>query len=205
MQRAARFTYATVALSLIGSLVVSGGSAQAATSDWTLLSPSQYPSARSQAAMTYDVATGQTLLFGGTTTTTYRSGANVADTWTWDGSNWRQLHPSVSPPPTAGAAMAYDAATRQAANSQGEVEGKCASRHRLDSQRGLVAHPHDCALTKLLFDLTECRIECLFALHRSPSFLSCVLSQRTLRKGCNNKHECNSEHSFEQASSGMNA
>jgi hypothetical protein len=49
--------------------------------------------------MAYDVGRKVTLLFGG-------SGRN--DTWSWDGTNWTQLHPPLSPPPRTSASMAYD-------------------------------------------------------------------------------------------------
>ena len=63
-----------------------------------------------------------------------------------------------------------DAAARQAADTQRQVERQRACGDRLDGHVGLVAHAHDRALTELLLDLTECRVECFFALHRSPSF-----------------------------------
>jgi Galactose oxidase, central domain len=49
--------------------------------------------------MAYDAGRKVTLLFGG-------GGRN--DTWSWDGANWTQLHPSQSPPPRTSACMAYD-------------------------------------------------------------------------------------------------
>lgn len=78
---------------------------------WTQLHPAHMPLSRSDAAIAYDAATHQVVLFGG--------GSNegntpmLADTWTWDGTDWTQQHPTVSPPARDFAGMAYDAATGQ--------------------------------------------------------------------------------------------
>jgi hypothetical protein len=47
---------------------------------WTRQTPASSPSARSVAAMTYDAATGNVVLFGGQST---RRGKFLDDTWTW--------------------------------------------------------------------------------------------------------------------------
>ena len=44
-------------------------------------------------------------MFGGDDSNT---GTILGDTWTWDGSNWTQQHPSPAPPARVGAAMAWD-------------------------------------------------------------------------------------------------
>jgi hypothetical protein len=64
------------------------------------------PSPRSGAAMVYDAAHGELVLFGGIAIT----GKVSNETWTWDGKRWRLYHLSVAPAPRQGAAMAYDAA-----------------------------------------------------------------------------------------------
>ena len=59
--------------------------------------------------MVFDPATKQLLLFGGSATT----GTGFSNqTWTWNGSNWTQLHPATSPPGREDQQMAYDAATK---------------------------------------------------------------------------------------------
>jgi hypothetical protein len=58
--------------------------------------------------MAYDAATGTVVLFGGNGRL---DGTVYADTWTWNGTTWTEQHPATSPPASAGAAMAYDAAT----------------------------------------------------------------------------------------------
>ncbi|MGE3172249.1 MAG: kelch repeat-containing protein [Planctomycetota bacterium] len=74
--------------------------------DWhpatTAASPG--PSARTGAAMAFDLTRGRTVLFGG------RSGlpTAIADTWVFDGTRWRALHTVVSPGPRTDALMAYD-------------------------------------------------------------------------------------------------
>ena len=79
-------------------------------SNWTLLSPANNPGMLSGHAMAYDEARGQIVLFGG-----FAGAAPVpsADTWVWDGNNWRQIQPAVSPPRRAGHAMAYDAVSKK--------------------------------------------------------------------------------------------
>jgi photosystem II stability/assembly factor-like uncharacterized protein len=64
------------------------------------------PSPREGAAMAYDPTTETVILFGGD------DGQEAFDdTWSWDGSGWARLDPSVSPPPLTGALLAYDPAT----------------------------------------------------------------------------------------------
>jgi sugar lactone lactonase YvrE len=74
---------------------------------WAQRAPAASPSARGGAAMAYDAASGQLILFGGNT------GATSNETWTWTGTNWVQLHPATSPPPEINPAMAYDPAMGQ--------------------------------------------------------------------------------------------
>jgi Kelch motif len=66
---------------------------------------------RSAAAMAYDDATGQLVLFGGD----IFNGKDVAlaDTWIWNGTTWSQRDVSPSPAGRIGAAMAYDPASKQ--------------------------------------------------------------------------------------------
>src|SRR5262249_19673244 len=52
-------------------------------------------------------ARGRTVLFGGTVSC---CGNDFADTWEWDGTEWRLALPAVSPPAHAYHALAYDAA-----------------------------------------------------------------------------------------------
>lgn len=66
--------------------------------------PAAGPSARAFAAVAYDAAAHQVVLFGGMG----GDGAALNDTWTWDGTGWTQQHPQTSPPARAFAAMAYD-------------------------------------------------------------------------------------------------
>jgi hypothetical protein len=61
------------------------------------------PSARAAAALAYDSATHSLVMFGG-----WGAVGALNDTWTWNGSAWKQEHPAVSPPARAGALMAFD-------------------------------------------------------------------------------------------------
>ncbi|QNI37759.1 NHL domain-containing protein [Edaphobacter albus] len=79
--------------------------------NWTQKSPTNSPPARMGATMAYDAAHSQVVLFGGSAN---NNGNNLlADTWTWDGTNWTQQAPATSPAPVAYASMAYDAAHSQ--------------------------------------------------------------------------------------------
>jgi len=73
---------------------------------WAQQSPLHAPSPRVRASIGYDVAHGTVVLFGGcpqTPCTTY-----LDDTWTWNGTDWTQQAPTLSPPARGGAAMAWD-------------------------------------------------------------------------------------------------
>ncbi len=48
--------------------------------------------------LAFDDATGQLILFGGTTS----SDKLLNETWDWTGSSWQQLKPAKSPPPDTG-------------------------------------------------------------------------------------------------------
>ena len=65
------------------------------------------PPARSGAAMAYDAAHHQVVMFGGATG---YGGTELSDTWTWDGSSWTEQHPAVNPGARQDATMAFDAA-----------------------------------------------------------------------------------------------
>jgi hypothetical protein len=62
------------------------------------------PAARTGAAIAYDPATGDVVLFGGTGS----DGQVLAGTWLWDGSGWSEAGPVDSPPARYGAEMAWD-------------------------------------------------------------------------------------------------
>jgi len=74
--------------------------------DWKLLQPANNPGPLASHAMAFDQARGQIVLFGGQNGVTY---GYSSQTWVWNGSNWQQMQPAVSPPPRFGHAMAYDA------------------------------------------------------------------------------------------------
>jgi len=75
---------------------------------WTQQHPTTSPPARAEAAMAFDATTGTTVLFGGTPN---GEPSAIGDTWTWDGTDWTQQHPSTSPPARYLATMTYDAST----------------------------------------------------------------------------------------------
>jgi len=75
---------------------------------WALHHPATHPPAREFAYMGFDPATSQVVLFGGTTCAPpgpsdvtgceyQHVQTNLADTWTWDGSNWTGLETAHAP------------------------------------------------------------------------------------------------------------
>ncbi len=78
---------------------------------WTKQHPARSPSARTGAAIVYDPATRQLLLFGGSAKPGTEGGYN-GETWTWTGATWRRLHPATSPPARHNADMIYDAGSQ---------------------------------------------------------------------------------------------
>jgi len=115
---AARLNMAMAQFSHSGQAILYGGAWNATISaetwlwngsSWTLLQPANNPGMLSGHAMAYDEARGQIVLFGGESGETY-GGTNR--TWVWDGNNWRQMQPAVSPPARFGHAMAYDSVSK---------------------------------------------------------------------------------------------
>jgi len=73
--------------------------------NWVQKLPATSPPPRFLAAMAYDEARGQTVLFAG-----WQYPSTVySDTWVWDGNNWVKKSPAASPPERADVSMAYDA------------------------------------------------------------------------------------------------
>ena len=73
--------------------------------DWVDKTPVGSPPARFYHSMTYDRARHKVVLFGGIGD--LQSGL-LADTWEWDGAQWTELTPAVSPPARTGGTLAYD-------------------------------------------------------------------------------------------------
>ncbi len=77
--------------------------------DWTEHPAATMPGSRWSPSLAFDTATNSVILFGGSTG---YQGSGLADTWSWDGSNWTQLSPAASPPARAAATMDYVPAAR---------------------------------------------------------------------------------------------
>src|SRR5438093_1078229 len=69
---------------LLGSGAIAAGPPPAL--NWIQLSPATSPPARSYLAMTYDVASGKIIIFGGFDGINY-----LNDTWTFDGNTWTKV------------------------------------------------------------------------------------------------------------------
>jgi hypothetical protein len=73
-------------------------------STWKKLAPATAPKVRAYAAMAYDPVSKKVVLFGG-----YDSiGADLNDTWTFDGTTWNKVKTAVAPPVRAAVTMAFD-------------------------------------------------------------------------------------------------
>ncbi len=81
--------------------------------NWTQSFPTTSPSPRFGAAMAYDSAHGQIVLFGGAEVCGASCRNILADTWIWDGANWTQKFPAVAPPSRTLYSMVYDTARSQ--------------------------------------------------------------------------------------------
>src|SRR5438105_5579325 len=103
-----RFYLAVVAIFclLLLSIPLNASSGDTPTVNWTQLSPTNSPSARSSPAMTYDPVSKKVILFGGFGLTGY-----LNDTWTFDGTTWTKLQTATAPPVRTAASMAWDKAT----------------------------------------------------------------------------------------------
>src|SRR5260221_604454 len=69
---------------------------------------SHSPISRYMHSLAYSNSSGRTVLFGG-----YIGGAFLGDTWAFDGMDWTQVLPSLSPPAREGCASAYDIGDRK--------------------------------------------------------------------------------------------
>jgi hypothetical protein len=101
--------------------------------NWTEQAPATHPSARFGAAMTYDAATGNVVLFGGAGPAGKAPGTDCVfgDTWTWNGTTWTKQDPTTSPRARSNAAMAYDAAEGAAVMFGGYDETSCSAEQSL--------------------------------------------------------------------------
>jgi hypothetical protein len=80
--------------------------------DWDRRHPEASPSPRTGAAIVYDGATHQLLLFGGSMRPG-TGGGFLAGTWVWSGATWTRLHPATSPPGRHNADLVYDRARHE--------------------------------------------------------------------------------------------
>ncbi len=79
---------------------------------WTRLSPQTSPSPRYASGAAYDAEREEIVLYGGSSCDQLgcRPGG---ETWTWNGTTWRQESPAHAPPPLYAPAMAYDVANKE--------------------------------------------------------------------------------------------
>jgi hypothetical protein len=76
--------------------------------NWTELHPQTSPPPRVGAQAVYDGASNSIVLYGGKGRLSADTEGSFSDLWSWNGSNWVQLHSRHSPPARAGANLAYD-------------------------------------------------------------------------------------------------
>ena len=68
------------------------------------------PTPRFGEAVAYDPVSGNVVVFGGSD---WYAGSPLGDTWTWDGSQWIQQHPTTSPTPRQQAMIMYDPSSKK--------------------------------------------------------------------------------------------
>lgn len=100
---------------------------------WRSMLPATSPSPRQGSAIAYNGAAENVVLFG-CSTVPFVAGMAYGDTWTWDGTNWTQQFPPVSPSPRQWATVVYDplikgscfsaAAIRRAATMRSAIPGR---------------------------------------------------------------------------------
>jgi hypothetical protein len=81
---------------------------------WTKRKPANSPNPRIAPSMAYNEDLGVVTLFGGASPEVSDTGEwkqiVLNDTWLWDGTDWIQVSPAISPSPRMDAKMAFDAA-----------------------------------------------------------------------------------------------
>ncbi len=77
---------------------------------WQQVFPLHNPPQRSAQAMIFDSLRGRVLLFGGRHAKTTAEGEPTFynDTWSWNGTDWSELHPANAPDPRQHMSLAYD-------------------------------------------------------------------------------------------------
>jgi cysteine-rich repeat protein len=75
---------------------------------WTLMAPAHRPVDRRGAVLAWDARLERLVLFGGRHIADSSSEVRLADTWTWDGTDWIELTLPQSPSPRDHAAFAAD-------------------------------------------------------------------------------------------------
>jgi len=78
------------------------------TSIWHPLSPEHSPNKRAFAAIAYDTKRQRAVLFGGVSRWNGNDTVYDSSTWEWDGQDWHEMKPAVSPPGRFLHAMVYD-------------------------------------------------------------------------------------------------
>ena len=97
---------------------------------WIQLQPVDAPPARMAAGLVYDVARKAAILFGGVEVRYVGKElqwATLQDTWLWDGKNWIEQHPAVSPPPRRSHQMVYDSSQQEVLLFGGTQDGEAGS------------------------------------------------------------------------------
>ncbi len=90
---------------------------------WTRVAPVTRPSPRYFAAMAFDAANGEVVLFGGAAL----DGTPLNDTWTWNGTSWTLETPTTSPSPRSYASAAFDGANSNVVLFGGTVSNVASS------------------------------------------------------------------------------
>jgi Galactose oxidase, central domain len=123
---------------ILGCLTVAA-TCPAQTPNWTQIKPTAWPAARPHYAIVYDSARQRTVLYGGVV---YGGSPHVsAETWEWDGRNWTQIKPILSPSARQLHAMAYDSARQRTVLFGGAGTGRFGDTWEWDGRNWIQIKP----------------------------------------------------------------
>jgi len=93
-------------------------------SGWVRKRPARSPAPRRDFGLAYDLERGRAVLFGGLNGLVPGGGLNaLGDLWEWDGTDWHEITPSVSPGPNQTPLLTYDAGRRRTVLFGGRRDG----------------------------------------------------------------------------------
>lgn len=75
---------------------------------WQPVHAGHFPSGRYETMVAYDSGRSKTVIFGGVIETSGGNWSKTAETWEWNGQDWKQIQPEKSPQARSRGGLAYD-------------------------------------------------------------------------------------------------